>query len=274
MYLPNRPVTGANRNVEQGSDMMTIEQLAARILGEHATGTTVEELTACLHHGNGLMSLGSGTGRGLAVLGNITTIMEPGAENFYPRVMFVKTPPTPKRSAIIETRQVGKHWRDIGEKVGLGKQRPEGNAYKNWAPAATHSLARVTIGGPVGRIMATTPDRDDPNNKYEWYDLKPVPVGGIVYRVARPGHVMLFQRVLAFNDGDRWVRVNGESGSLEDYNDAHCLVRESGIISFTSDLTKRRPLAFKPEIIRREMAPAADTAGQSGESPAATPANA
>lgn len=236
------------------TNVANIEELATRILGEHASDKTVKELVACLHHGNGMMRLGN-TGQGLAVLNPISKIMAPGSEGFRPTILEVKTPPTPAKKMVGTTSYVGNFWRKIGDGRGLAQQRPEGN-YKPWAPVATRSLAKVAMGGPIGPVMATSPDMHDPENSYEWCDLTSVPVGGVVYRVASgDGHIVLFQRVIAPPDIDRWVKVLGGSKCQADYGNAYEILQEIGM-PYTADDNAGlpRPLAFSPAAVKAARA--------------------
>lgn len=234
--------------------MSTLEQFARRVLGPDATDQTVSELTACLHYGNGAMRL---TGsHGLVVMGNPGSIMAPGAENFRPTILCVRAGIMPRQVTVCTTEQVGKHWRDIGSKFGLGRQRPNaGKAYKNWAPAATRSLARVVIGGPYGKILAATPDRTDQDNTYEWYDLLPVPVGGVIYRISKDCHVTAFQRLTAPGEDDLWAKVNCGNGQRE-FGDAARVYADDPVQPYTPDTAGPRPLLFGIEAAREVYATA------------------
>lgn len=240
--------------MSNGDNVALIDDFAARLLGEHADDTTVKELAACLHYGNGLMRLGN-TGRGLLVLGSAGDIMAPGAEGYYPRIVLVKTPSTPRRVNMGTTRFVGRHWRDIGDQRGLARQRPEGDYYP-WAPVASRSLARIALDGPVGDVMAITPDKKDGQNVYEWRDLTPVPVGAVVFRVAGgAGQIRAFQRLTGPDAGDYWVKVESEPVNPQDYNNAYALVQEMGM-PYTAgpNAGLPRPLGFTPALVEVALA--------------------
>lgn len=67
-----------------------------------------------------------------------------------------------------------------------------------WVPAATHSRARLPIGGAKGPVLAVSPDQNCPAGCYEWYSLASVPISGAIYRVTENGTTVWFERV-AFN---------------------------------------------------------------------------
>lgn len=238
--------------------MSTLEQFARLVLGQHATDQTVGDLTACLHHANGAMRLNES--HGLVVMGGPSRIMQPDAENFRPTILMVKAGLTPRQAVMHVTRRVGKHWRDIGERTGLGRQRPDDKTYKNWAPAATRSLARLPIGGPLGGVKAVTDDRDDPANKYQWHDLTTVPVGGVIYRVSRYGHVTAFQRLTPDHEDGLWAQIN-YGNPAQDFGDAAQVYADDPVAPYTSDITQPRPLLFDVEVARNVRAAAVAASG-------------
>ncbi len=76
----------------------------------------------------------------------------------------------------------------------LGSFKQRGARGKYWVPATQHSLAIIPIGGNLGEPVDQTASATS-STVYNWYDLREVPIGGIVYRLTSIRTLTVFQRL-------------------------------------------------------------------------------
>ena len=113
----------------------------------------------------------------------------------------------------LTTEEVARWFKNRAE--GVGK---DGEKYPvSYVPAAEESFARISIAGDLGERKALSPDRNFKSNRYEWFDLNEVPIGGSVYRISKKNTLWLFTR----HGGDRWelTVVPKVSWATTDYHD-------------------------------------------------------
>lgn len=225
--------------------MSTYEELASDVLGQDATPQTVGDLATCFNYGNGAMRIGD-TGRGLLVLGKPDTAEKPGGFRF--RAVLVNCRlQLPARHDAGTVRFVGNRFRITAPNLGSG--RPEGYD-KAWAPVPTRSSALVPIAGPLNSVIATTPDASDPQNKFEWRDLRVVPVGGVVYRITRNKNVAAFQR-LTGGWPDLWVYIRAKG--QHDFGELYRRISQRPLQRTPTDMRMRPPLAYNPETMLAQL---------------------
>lgn len=78
--------------------------------------------------------------------------------------------------------------------AGGRKLKPPGPPQRHWARASTQSLAPLAIDGDLPDHTLTSPDPAGFGD-YEWFQLREMPPGGVLYRIDSRRTLTLFQRL-------------------------------------------------------------------------------
>ncbi|HEX6462775.1 MAG TPA: hypothetical protein VFZ58_05965 [Candidatus Saccharimonadales bacterium] len=128
----------------------------------------------------------------------------------------------PRRREAISDSLVASFFRRRAQ--DLGNKRPKGYR-SHWAPVANSSTALMPIGGDLQQQVGKTEgERRESNIVYRWYNLREVPLGGIVFRLDTKRSLYVFQRL----SKEHWWRVTLMQDAWHEVDIAGTLAKMSG----------------------------------------------
>ncbi|HSX01963.1 MAG TPA: hypothetical protein VLI05_01470 [Candidatus Saccharimonadia bacterium] len=152
------------------------------------------------------------------VLGSPLEVQTAGGSDFLPTFL-VGQRSLGQRQYLCLTGSVA-WWFRLRARGGF-KLKPPHSCRHKWVRAATQSYAWLPVEGDLPGEAPLTPNPEGFGD-YEWFDLNPMPIGSVIYRISTGGRMTLFQRL--GGDGRLWGRLALPARS--DAVDMHGLVQQ------------------------------------------------